>query len=115
MLRTCCLLGVAVLATLGACAAYAEDNFAGVVEVIEEARASSEPRRKPHVTLERPAAEPEPSTRGWALAVGGQLRLRGDFTRNQNLTDFSFTHASGSRRSLNAAASMSPLRTLGSG
>ncbi len=31
-----------------------------------------------------------PSENGWKLELEGQLRVRGDFTWNQNLTDFSF-------------------------
>lgn len=35
--------------------------------------------------------ESEPPKDRWKLDFGGQIRLRGDFTWNQNLTDFTFT------------------------
>ena len=35
--------------------------------------------------------ESEPSKDRWKFDVGGQIRLRGDFARNQNFTDFTFT------------------------
>jgi alginate export protein len=36
------------------------------------------------------AAPPEAPKDRWTLDVGSQIRLRGDFTRNQSLTDFGF-------------------------
>jgi hypothetical protein len=35
--------------------------------------------------------QPEAAEDRWKVDAGGQIRLRGDFTKNQNLTDFTFT------------------------
>src|SRR4030067_19749 len=35
--------------------------------------------------------ESKPPENRWKLDAGGQIRLRGEFARNQNLTDFTFT------------------------
>lgn len=40
-------------------------------------------------------APPEAPKDRWMLGVGSQVRLRGDFTRNQSLTDFAFTAGRG--------------------
>ena len=45
---------------------------------------------------EEPAKEALLSYGPWDLDAGGQVRVRGDFARNQNLTDFTFS--SGERR-----------------
>jgi len=37
------------------------------------------------------AEDPEAIQEGWRIDAGGQVRLRGDFARNQNFTDFAFT------------------------
>jgi len=36
-------------------------------------------------------SEPSPPENRWKFDGGGQIRLRGDFARNQNFTDFTFT------------------------
>ena len=38
-----------------------------------------------------PGEEAKPPESRWTFDGGGQIRVRGDFARNQNLTDFSFT------------------------
>lgn len=38
-----------------------------------------------------PGEEAKPPENRWSFDGGGQIRLRGDFVRNQNLTDFTFT------------------------
>jgi hypothetical protein len=40
---------------------------------------------------EEPTEHLKPSEGRWEFDIGGQLRLRGDFEKNQNFTDFSFT------------------------
>src|SRR3990172_9200918 len=39
----------------------------------------------------RAAEQPEAAEDRWKIDAGGQIRLRGDFTKNQSLTDFTFT------------------------
>jgi len=40
---------------------------------------------------EEPSEHFKPSEDRWEIDIGGQLRLRGDFEKNQNFTDFAFT------------------------
>ncbi|MBI5504935.1 MAG: alginate export family protein [Deltaproteobacteria bacterium] len=60
------------------------DSGAPAEAQLEEARTRTQLRPRPMVA-------PAVSEPGWTIDLGGQTRVRGDFVRNQSLTDFTFT------------------------
>ena len=65
---------------------------------------------------ERKEAEPEEKplfhSGQWEFDAGGQVRLRGDFGKNQNFTDFAFTPGTGKHSSSRGHAFRDPLKTV---
>lgn len=67
----------------------ARDTAERAEGVAPDPRAIEEARVRTQIAP-RPKKAAEPPAQGWSIDPGGQVRLRGDFARNQSLTDLAF-------------------------